>query len=304
MTIVLSRDPARSRPPTDRPLDIVGLELLVCVTQALLAGLLLSLANELGGDARAVGLPVPGVLAVLGLVVGGTWIWWLVGGSGWPLAAADFAIALLTGALWLLSLQDAAAPRIDPLVGLLAVSCAVYGIVAGAFLPGPRRAHWKGGASQPRRGVPDTRSSPARFSPPVQKVVDQRLANISVSRLAMPAVRLPSVKLPSVKLPSRATAAPAVDAAGDRHSRPVGDAPAAAEVSSQPVPDVDMDAPTMVHRILTSDEPLSVAAMRLAASRPATADVDPDEDETLPFPVVAAGDDDGDEPVAGGTSPA
>jgi len=300
MTTVLSRDPARSRPPTDRPLDIVGLELLVCVTQALLTGLLLSLANELGGDARAVGLPVPGVLAVLGLVVGGTWIWWLVGGSGWPLAAVDFAVALLTGALWLLSLQDPAAPRIDPLVGLLAVSCAVYGIVAGAFLPGPRRGHWKGGPSQPRRGVPDMRTSPARFSAPVQKVVDERLANMSFSRLAMPAVRLPSVKLPR-----RVSAASPVDATGDRDSSPrVPEAPAAAALSTQPVEDVDMDAPTMVHRILTSDEPLSVAAMRLAASRPATADVDPDEDETFPFPVVAAeaSDDDSDDVrVTGGT---
>ncbi|MCY7417159.1 MAG: hypothetical protein LH650_01440 [Chloroflexi bacterium] len=289
MTTVLSRDPARSRPPTDRPLDIVGLELLVCVTQALLAGLLLSLANELGGDARAVGLPVPGVLAVLGLVVGGTWIWWLVGGSGWPLAAVDFAVALLTGALWLLSLQDAAAPRIDPLIGLLAVSCAVYGIVAGAFLPGPRRGHWKGGPSQPRRGVPDMRTSPARFSAPVQKVVDERLVNMSFNRLAMPAVRLPSVKLPS-----RVTAAAPVDATGDRDSSPGQQSLSAAAISAQPVPDVDMDAPTMVHRILTSDEPLSVAAMRLAATRPASADVDPDEDETLPFPVVAADADDGD----------
>ena len=154
-TTVLSRDPARSRPPTDRPLDIVGLELLVCVTQALLAGLLLSLANDLGGDARAVGLPVPGLLAVLGLAVGVAWAWWLVGGSGWPLAAVDLAVALLTGALWLLSLQDTTAPHLDPLTGLIALSCAVYGIVAGVFLPGPRRGHWKGGVSQPRRGLPD-----------------------------------------------------------------------------------------------------------------------------------------------------
>jgi hypothetical protein len=276
MTTVLSRDPARSRPPTDRPLDIVGLELLVCVTQALLAGLLLSLANELGGDARAAGLPVPGLLAILGLVVGGTWVWWLVGGSGWPMAAVDLALALLTGALWLLSLQDAAAPRIDPVVGLLAVVCAVYGVVAGVFLPGPRRGHWKGGVSQPRRGLPDTRTSPARFSPQVQKVVDERLVNLSFSRVAMPAVRLPTVRLPS-----RASTEPIVLPADD----PAPPAPVS-PVTAPPADEGDMDAPTMVHRILTSDEPLSVAAMRLAASRPATADVDPEDDETLPFPAV------------------
>ena len=122
---MLPRDPVRSRPPTDRPLDVVGLELLLCVTQAVLAGMLLTLTRELGADARAVGLPVPGLLAVLGLAVGASWLWWLIGGSGWPMAAVGFAVALLTGALWLLSLQGAAAPRIDPLMGLIAVACAI-----------------------------------------------------------------------------------------------------------------------------------------------------------------------------------
>ncbi len=195
---MLSRDPARSRPPTDRPLDIVALELLLSISQALLVGILLSLASDLGGDARAAGLPVPGLTAVLGLAVGATWVWWLVGGSGWLLAAVDLGVAMLTGALWLLSLQDQTAPHIDPLVGLIAVTCAIGGIVGGAFLPGPRRSHWKGGESRPRRGMPQTRTSPARFSPPVQKVVDERFANVSFSSVRLSSVRLPSVRLPKM----------------------------------------------------------------------------------------------------------
>ena len=303
---MLSRDPARSRPPADRPLDVVGLELLVCVTQALLAGLLLSLAGDLGGGARAAGLPVPGLLALLGLAVGAAWVWWLAGGSGWPLAAVDLAVALLTGALWLLSVQDAGTSRIDPLMGLIAVSCAIYGIVAGVFLPGPRRAHWKGGASQPRRGLPETRTSPARFSPPVQKVVDERLANIDLSRVSLSAVRLPSVRLPSRGTPlsddavddgdGSLTAIPpaAVDTFGATAPAVVA-TPAATPSADAPVVD-ETDVPTLIHRILTGDEPLSVSAMRLSGIPSATADLaaaeDEDEDETLPFPTVGPGHDD------------
>lgn len=299
---MLSRDPARNRPSTDRPLDIVGLELLVCITQALLAGVLLSIANDLGGDARAVGLPVPGLLAILGLAVGAAWIWWLAGGSGWPLAAVDLAVALLTGALWLLSLQAGTAPRLDPLTGLIALSCAIYGIVAGAFLPGPRRGHWKGGVSQPRRGLPTTRMTPARFSPPVQKVVDERLANVSLSRASLSAVRLPSVRLPARGATGAAAAADAVDGTLTAAPAVASTAGTTTPASSAAAPDTtasdaadkddgaetQTDVPTLIHRILSGDEPLSVSAMRLSGIPPATADVSgDDEDETLPVPTVA-----------------
>ena len=157
-----ARDPMRRRQPVDRPLDVVALELLVSITQALLAGILLALASQLGGDARAYGLPVPGLLAVLGIAVGAGWLVWLTGGSGWVMASVGLATSVLAGALWLLALQDAALPRLEPLVGLIAVACALYGLVAGVFLDGPHRAHWKGGISQPHRGVPQTRTTPAR----------------------------------------------------------------------------------------------------------------------------------------------
>jgi hypothetical protein len=197
------RDPIRRRQPIERPLDVIGLELLVTITQALLAGILLSLAAQLGGDARAYGLPVPGLLAVLAIVVGVGWLRWLVGGSGVVMAAVGLATALLTGALWLLALQDPSLPRIDWLVGLTGAACAIYGLVAGVFLDGPHRAHWKGGVSQPHRGVPDTRAKPARFSPPVQKVVDERLTNVRLPKVSMPSTaRLKAVSMPR---PTRGT---------------------------------------------------------------------------------------------------
>jgi len=200
------RDQVRRRQPVERPLDIIGLELLVTASQALLAGILLSLAAQLGGDARAYGLPIPGLLAVLAIAVGVGWLRWLVGGSGLVMASVGLATAILTGALWLLALQDASLPRIDWLVGLLAAACALYGLVAGVFLDGPHRAHWKGGLSQPRRGVPQTRATPARFSPPVQRVVDERLTNVRLPQVSLPsAARLKAVSIPR---PTRASEPP------------------------------------------------------------------------------------------------
>jgi hypothetical protein len=233
--LLSARDPIRRRQPIERPLDVIALELMVSVTQALLAGILLSLAAQLGGDARAYGLPVPGLLAVLALAVGVGWLRWLVGGTGWLMASVCLGTAILTGALWLLSLQDASLPRVDWLVGLLAASCAIYGLVAGVFLDGPHRTHWKGGISQPRRGMPETRSTPARFSPPVQRVVDDRLTNVRLPQVRLPtAARLKAVAPPR----SSRTTDPPSDASGDGLS-------IAAEVvphpptSTQPVADAD-----------------------------------------------------------------
>ncbi len=213
-----TRDPIRRRQPVERPLDVVALELLVSVSQALLVGIVLSLAVRLGGDARSYGLPIPGLLAVLGVAVGVGWLRWLVGGSGWVMAAVCLAISILTGALWLLGLQDPGLPRIDAWVGLIAATCAIYGLVAGVFLDGPHRTHWKGGVSQPHRGLPQTRTTAARFSPPVQKVVDERLTNIRAPRLHLPTTRIPR---PSPRR-STQTIEPAPDVAGL-------DAPAVAE---------------------------------------------------------------------------
>ncbi len=185
------RETPRRHRLVERPLDVVALELLVTISQALLAGILLALAHSLGADARSMGLPVPGLLAVLGLAVLVAWGLWLAGYSSVPMVALGVATATLTGALWILSLADPGLPRIDPLAGIIASSCAVLGIAAGVFLPGPRSEHWKAGPSRPRRGVPDTRATPARFSPPVQRVVDERLTP------------LPRPHLPRVPLPAR-----------------------------------------------------------------------------------------------------
>jgi hypothetical protein len=270
------RDPIRRRQPIERPLDIVGLELLVTVSQSLLAGILLSVAAQLGGDARAYGLPVPGLLAVLAIAVGAGWLRWLVGGSGWVMASVSLATGILTGALWLLALQDESLPRLDPLVGLLAAACAIYGLIAGVFLEGPHRAHWKGGVSQPRRGVPQTRPTPARFSPPVQKVVDERLSNVHMPQVSLPAARL---SLPTVKRPTR-TAGPAPgDAAGDGLGLAAAVAPHAtgtAEPASLASPVARPEPPAAVVEAATS-----VATVAPVAQAP---DIGSGSTETPPLP--------------------
>lgn len=217
----MPRDHARRPRLVERPLDVVALELLVTISQALLAGILLTLAHDLGGDARSAGLPVPGLLAVLAIAILVAWGIWLAGLGGIPMLALGVGAAVLTGALWLLALGDASVPRIDPLMGILAFACAVLGIGAGAFLPGPRRSHWKGGTSRPQRGLPDTRTTPARFSPPVQRVVDERLSTLSRPHLP----HLPHVALPA-RRPSTDPAEPDDDEAADE----------AADVPALPAP--------------------------------------------------------------------
>ena len=173
-----------------------------------------------------------------------------------------------------------AAPRIDPLMGLIAVSCAIYGIVAGVFLPGPRRGHWKGGVSQPRRGLPDTRATPARFSPPVQKVVDERLANVDpAAQSPCAAVRLPTA-IRRRASPGPAGHRPDHDAVGGAAASP----PEALDVATggaestdrrrrghrQPS-DAGTPRPVQCAGSAPTAEPISVAAMRLSAGGSSTA---------------------------------
>ncbi len=118
-----------------------------------------------------------------------------------------------TGSDVAVSGKDATLPRIDPLVGLITVACAIYGFVAGVFLDGPHRAHWKGGISEPHRGLPQTRATPARFSPPVQKVVDERLADLHLPHVTLPSA--PRLALPTVKRGSDAASAVPAPGVGD-----------------------------------------------------------------------------------------
>ena len=159
--------------------------------------------------------------------------------------------------------------------------------MAGAFLPGPRRAHWKGGVSQPRRGLPDDRTTPARFSPPVQKVVDERLANVTLPHVTFATVRLSRRSTGTdagdalVIAPTTQPAGP--DAGGSERGRARG-----CRCAATGAPD------------RTRGEPISVASMRLSVAASSTPDEEPgelddDESEELDADPRDAHDDPGDD---------
>ncbi len=145
----------RVREPVARPLDVIAVELLLSASQAFLVGVLLYLAVGMWAD-RGVGVgSSAAVLLLLALGVGTAWLYWLLGGVGWPLAAVAAAAATFLGALLLLTwfgedVQVAGAPL------LLAFASALYGVAGGAFLDSPRRWRWdqrkklRAGTSVPR----------------------------------------------------------------------------------------------------------------------------------------------------------
>jgi hypothetical protein len=155
------------REPVERPLDIVGLELLLSASQAFVVGVLMYLAVGIWPD-RGVGVASAAViLALLALAVGGGWLFWLLGGHGWPMAAANVPAAMFLGFALILGLAGDGLIRLDPLPLVLALAGSIYGIVGGVFLDSPRRWRWdqrqklRPGTEVPRVS-PATRSLAAR----------------------------------------------------------------------------------------------------------------------------------------------
>lgn len=135
-------DDVKVREPVARPLDVVAAELLLSAAQAFLTGVLMYLAVGMWED-RGVGAgPVAVILALLGIAVGGAWLYWLLGGTGWPMAAANVPAAMFFGFALILGWQGNGLIELDALPILLALAASVYGVVAGVFLDSPRRWRW------------------------------------------------------------------------------------------------------------------------------------------------------------------
>jgi hypothetical protein len=178
--------------PVARPLDVIAAEVVLTLGQALLVGVLLWLGAGFW-EARGVEFgPVLAVLVLLAVGVGGAWLWWLLGGPGWPLAAVNLPVALLMGFVLLLGFQGTDTGRVGLAPIVLSLASAIYGVVCGVFLPGPRRVPWQG--NRPARAVPG-RPAPAtpRLSPTTTRVIEQYR---------------PKGPLPRPRLPSRAPAQP------------------------------------------------------------------------------------------------
>lgn len=130
------------REPVERPLDVVIVELLLSASQAYVSGVLMYLAVGLWTD-RGVGLgPVAVILGVLSVGVGAAWLFWLLGGTGWPLAAASVPVAMFAGFALVLGTQGDGLIRLEPIPLLLLVAASAYGIIGGVFLDSPRRWRW------------------------------------------------------------------------------------------------------------------------------------------------------------------
>jgi hypothetical protein len=156
----------RVREPVARPLDIVAVELLLTASQAFLAGVLLYMAVGFWEDAGVGLASQAAVLALLGLGVGGAWLFWLLGGVGWPMAAVNAPAGLF---LAFMLVMDWSVEGFEiggaPLV--LGTAAAIFGVVAGVFLDSPRRWRW----DQRERLRPDTEVP--TVSPTTQALVAQ-----------------------------------------------------------------------------------------------------------------------------------
>jgi hypothetical protein len=147
------------REPVARPLDIVSVELLLSASQAFLVGVLMYLALGIWDD-RGVGFgPVAIILALLGAAIGGAWLFWLFGGVGWPLAAANVPTAMFLGFALLLGWQGDVIFRVEGIPALVALAASIYGVVCGVFLDSPRRWRWDQ-RQKPRAGTTVPRLSP------------------------------------------------------------------------------------------------------------------------------------------------
>ena len=155
------------REPVARPLDVVAVELLLSASQAFLVGVLMYLAVGVWDD-RGVGVgPVAAILALLGLAIGVSWLYWLFGGVGWPMAAAATPAAMFLGFALVLGWFGTDLFRVPGAPLLLATLAAGYGIVGGVFIDSPRRWRW----DQRQKLRPDTRVP--RVSPTTQALVAQ-----------------------------------------------------------------------------------------------------------------------------------
>jgi hypothetical protein len=174
------------REPVARPLDVVAVELLLSASQAFLAGVLMYLAIGLWDD-RGVGTgPVAIILALFGLAIGGSWLYWLLGGVGWPLAAANTPVAMFLGFALVLGWFGEDFLQLPGVPLLPAVAAAVYGIICGVFLDSPRRWRWDQRQKlRPGTAVPRVSPTTQALAAAVPRTLPRRSrASVTTSELA------------------------------------------------------------------------------------------------------------------------
>lgn len=284
------------REPVSRPLDVIAAEAVLGLGQAFLTGILVWLAADFWANA-GVAVPVLVLLAALGLLVGGCWIVWLLGGPGWPMALADFPVALLMAFVLLLEMGGAELRGVGALVPIVGLTAALYGIVCGFFLIGPRRTGWRGHrrrrvrAGEPAPVTPRISPTLSRAASAIPRPSPGSLARIRAVRVPRPS----SVSMPrsgSLRLPRRGDAP---DAAG---RGVLGPAPRVAPGASAPPSRPDdrggsaarsaTDSSTSHAGSPASTYPRPAAATTPAPGTPAPGTPDPGTTPAPGAPAVAA----------------
>jgi hypothetical protein len=274
----------RVREPVARPLDIVAVELLLTASQAFLAGVLLYMAVGYWEDAGVGLTSQAAVLAILGLGVGGSWFFWLLGGVGWPMAAFNAPAGLFL-AFTLVMDWSLEAFRLSGAPLVLATAAAVFGVVAGVFLDSPRRWRWDQ-RQQLRKGTMVPRVSPTTqaIAAQVPRSLPRRsAAPESVSELA---ARIGSAT-PSGASPSRELQGPEPQIEGDVDDdlspspEPEPEPEAESELADAPeIPGTPLEVPEAPEPVMPT------ARLGRSAARSITEDDDEDPDDAIELPTM------------------
>lgn len=279
------------REPVARPLDVVAVELLLTAGQAFLVGVLLYLAVGFWQDA-GVGLgSAAAVLVLLGLAVGGAWLYWLLGGVGWPMAAANAPAALFLGFTLVLTWFGDDVFRVGGAPLLLGVAAAVFGVAGGVFIDSPRRWRWDQREKlRPGTEVPRVSETTRSLAAQVPRSLPRRAAKEApVSELA---ARIEG-STPPGQPPSADVDAPHDDEAGAATT-------VAAALSARPAEDEEATDPESEHltdapdvagapiEVPEAPEPVMPTARlgRSSASSKSSTAGDEDEDEGIELPTM------------------
>jgi hypothetical protein len=246
------------REPVARPLDVIAAELLLSISQAFVVGVLLYVAvgvwSERGVDSGS----IAAILIAMAFVVGGGWLYWLLGGIGLPLAAAELPVAIFLTAAALFGLRGDPIIGLEPFALILTLVASVYGIAAGVFLDSPRRLRWDQRRTR-RRQDPVPRVSPAT----------------AAAMARMRGVRDSATSRSTAPTPPRASAPPATTSTSPEPvSTAEGTRPPPAPETPRPAPTIA--APAVPAKPVTPTRPPGRPPTSSSASSRTTAATDPD----------------------------
>jgi len=272
------------REPVARPLDVVAVELLLSASQAFLVGVVMYLAVGIWDD-RGVGLgSVAAILVLLALAVGGAWLYWLFGGVGWPMAAANTPVALFLGFSLVLGWFGEDLIRVPGAPLLLAVAAAVYGVIAGVFLDSPRRWRWDQRQSlRPGTQVPRVSPTTHALVAQVPRSLPRRVSEEPNSDLA---ARIEQSTPPGAD-PSGSVGIPYVDGSDTPGAEAEAMSPDAVQAAAEPAVSVDdglSEAPDVTGTEISASGPakatMPTARLGGSARRPDATAADADSEET------------------------